>query len=287
MRAYLRVGFLLLFVLMCGCSDAGNHAELSPSTQQFDASNTVSAESSTETQKNSPAREITAQETTRKLIKRARIQIQAADMETLDKTVTAAMQEHGAYSEQTTIYENYRTYIIRVPQQSYQPLLQTLKGMGKLISYSENVEDVTLRYFDLDGRLNTMRELRGTFKAYLKKAGTIEEILSVETRLAEVQRDIDRLGTELRFLSNQVDYASISFEIRGPAAARGYFGPTLGEKIRDLFSGYHAFVSTVILALIGAVIYGIPILVILVLLYWLLFGRIGLMKKLWRMVSKK
>jgi len=92
----------------------------------------------------------------------------------------------------------------------------------------------------------------------------------------------NRLGTELRFLSNQVDYASIFFEIRGPAAARGYFGPTLGEKIKDLFSGYHAFVSTVILALIGAVIYGIPILVILVLLYWLLFGRIGLMKKLWR-----
>ena len=286
MRMYQRFGFLLFFVLLYGCSgsSSNNHAEFASlsqsSPQQFDHS-VGKAEN---TPKNT---DLSAQKTTRKLIKRANIKIQAVEPETLDKTVTSAMQEYGAYSENTTIYENYRTYIIRVPEHSYHSLLETLKDMGKLISYSENIDDVTLRYFDLEGRLHTLRELRGTFQAYLKKAGTIDDIMKVETRLAEVQRDIDQLGTELRILSNQVDYATISFEIRGTALSGRYTGPSLGEQIRKLFSSYNEFASTVILILIGIVIYGMPILFIFVLLYWFLFGRIGLFKKLWRVVSKK
>ena len=185
------------------------------------------------------------------------------------------------------IYQNHRTYTIRVPEHSYQSLLETLKGMGRLISYSENIEDVTLRYFDLEGRLDTMRELRNTFQEYLRTARTIEEIMSVETRLAEVQREIDWLGTDLRSLSNQLEYATISFEIRGPASSGRISRPPLDEQIRGLFSGFNTFVSTVILILIGVVIYGIPILILLVLMYWLLFGRIGLLKKAWRIASRK
>jgi len=37
--------------------------------------------------------------------------------------------------------------------------------------------------------------------------------------------------------------------------------------------------------LIGIVIYGIPVVLILGLLYFLLFGKIGLAKKLWRLIK--
>jgi hypothetical protein len=39
--------------------------------------------------------------------------------------------------------------------------------------------------------------------------------------------------------------------------------------------------------LLGVIVYGIPGILILALLFWILFGRIGLVKKLWRFAAAK
>jgi hypothetical protein len=41
------------------------------------------------------------------------------------------------------------------------------------------------------------------------------------------------------------------------------------------------------LALLGIVIYGTPSVLLTILLYWLLLGKIGLLKKLWRLAGGK
>jgi hypothetical protein len=38
---------------------------------------------------------------------------------------------------------------------------------------------------------------------------------------------------------------------------------------------------------LGIIVYGVPGILILTLLFWVLFGRIGLLKKLWRIVAGK
>jgi hypothetical protein len=152
---------------------------------------------------------------------------------------------------------------------------------------SESAEDVTLRYYDLEGRLATKQELLKTFQSYLGKAKDIEEILSVETRIADLQNEIDGTGKELRYLANLVNFATVALDLYGPVAASPYTGPTIGERIKELFSGFGDFVSTVLVVLTGIVIYGIPVLLLLALLFWLCFGRIGLMKKLWRAAAGK
>jgi len=62
-------------------------------------------------------------------------------------------------------------------------------------------------------------------------------------------------------------------------------GLTFGERVKQLFGGFGGFLSTVAMVLIGIVIYGIPILVLLGLLFFLLFGKVGLAKKLWRLIK--
>jgi hypothetical protein len=62
-------------------------------------------------------------------------------------------------------------------------------------------------------------------------------------------------------------------------------GLTFGERLKQLFGGFGSFLSAVAMVLIGIVIYGIPILLLLMLLFLLLFGRIGLAKKLWRLIK--
>jgi hypothetical protein len=170
----------------------------------------------------------------------------------------------------------------------YGEFLAGTAGMGKVINRSESAEDVTLRYYDLEGRLNTNKELLKTFQAYLGKAKNIEEIMSVERRIAELQSEIDRTGKDLRGLANEVDYSTVELVILGPAATSiSYRYPNLPDRIKGLFRSFGYFLSTLLIIIIGIVIFGIPIALLLVFFFWLLFGKVGLLKKLWRLAAGK
>lgn len=223
----------------------------------------------------------------RKLIKRAFVEIRVENLDAADSSIAKLMNEYNAYAASTRAEENSRFYSLRVPAAQYDFFLAEMNGIGRLIRRSENTEDVTLRYYDLEGRLEMKRELLRTFQSYLTRARNIEEILSVETRIAGLQNDIDRTGSQLRFLANSVDYATIDLSLFGPVAASQIQSITLGERIKQLFGNFGAFLSTVAVVIVGALIYGIPLLALLVLLFWVLFGRIGLIRKLWGLVKGK
>ena len=131
------------------------------------------------------------------------------------------------------------------------------------------------------------RELLRTFQSYLTRARNIEEILSVETRIAELQNDIEGTAVQLRYLSNRIDYATIDLNLLGPVSASQSQGLTLGERIKGLFGNFGDFLSTVAIVIIGIIIFGIPLVIICAILFWLLFGKVGLLKKLWGLVKGK
>jgi len=221
--------------------------------------------------------------TERKLVKSAYLRIRVENLDTADAFITELLQKYDAYAASTIVDENSRNYSLRVPAPRYDAFLAGMNGIGRLLHRSENTEDVTLRYYDLEGRLETKKELLKTFQSYLGKAKTIEEILAVEARISELQYDIEGTGMQLRGLANRVDYATIELNLLGPVAANQNRGETLGE----LFGGFGGFLSGVAIVILGIVIYGVPILLLVVFFFWLLFGRIGLLKKLWGLVKGK
>jgi hypothetical protein len=227
-------------------------------------------------------------QTERKLVKKAEVSIRVDNLEEADASVAALIEKYDAYAVSTEIRTESKNlrYSLRVPVHFYEVFLTDMNGLGRLISSKESTEDVTLRYYDLEGRLATQRELLKTFQSYLGKAKTIEEILSVEERLAELQNEIDSTGRQFRTLANQVEYATIELNIFTPVTKKER-SETSGDRIKQLFGNFGGFLSSLVVILIGFVIYGIPILVILGALFWVLFGRIGLLKKLWRVIAKK
>jgi hypothetical protein len=226
-------------------------------------------------------------EAERKLIKRANVSIRVENLAAADDAVTAMLKKYDAYAASSNVEENTRYYSLRVPANYYDIFLAETGGMGRLINRFENTEDVTLRYYDLEGRLATKKELLKTFQAYLGKAKTIEEILSVEARISDLQYDIEGTGIQFRNLANRIDYASIDLMLFGPVSSVPNRGLTLGERVKQLFGGFGGFLSTVAMVLIGIVVYGIPILFLLGLFIMLFFGRIGLAKKLWGLINSK
>ena len=222
---------------------------------------------------------------TRKLVRNAAVRIRVPDPELMEEPLAALMERYEAYASSVNIHERFRNYTIRVPADSYEPFLAELTAMGRLLQRTENVEDVSLRFYDLEGRLATKQELLKTFQGYLGTAKTIEEIMTVEARLAELQREIDWAGTEFRTLANQVDYATVEPEFTAPPSTVSAAKPDLGERIDLLFRTFGDYVSLVLVVVVGIVVYGIPGILLLTLLFWVSFGRIGLLKKLWRLAA--
>ena len=223
----------------------------------------------------------------RKLIQRAYIRIRVENLDAADASVTSVLQKYDAYAASTEVEENYRSYSLRVPAPHYDAFLAEMNGMGRLLHRSESTEDVTLRYYDLEGRLETKKELLRTFQSYLGKARTIEEILAVEARISELQYDIEGTGVQLRNLANRVDYATVDLSLFGPVTSIPHESVTFGERIKKLFGSFGVFLSSAAVVIVGLVIYGIPVVLLAVFFFWLLFGRIGLLKKLWRLVVGK
>ena len=223
----------------------------------------------------------------RRLIKQANVRIRVENLNSADSFLNGIMEQYGAYAASTSMDENSHHYTIRVPSESYDAFLGRIDGMGRMLYRSEGVDDVTVRFFDLDGRLATQRELLRTFQSYLGRADNIEDILSVERRIAELQRDIDRTGGALRDLVHSIDYSTIDLAMHGPVTVSGPQGMVLGERIRHIFSGFGNFLSGLIVVVISIIVYGIPIMLLIMAAYWILFGRVGLIKKLWQIVAGK
>ena len=223
----------------------------------------------------------------RMLVRRAELRLRVENLEQTGESVAALMLRHGAYPSFADITETSRRYIIRVPSDLVEPFLAELGGLGRVLNRIESAEDVSLRFFDMEGRLATQRKLLATFQSYLERATNIQEILSVEAHIADLQRQLDGTGRELRNLANLVEYSTVTLSLVGPAATQAGGGLTLSERFGRLFSGFGSFLSTAAVVAVGLVLYGVPVLAAVVLLYWLLLGRIGLLRKLFRAASDR
>jgi hypothetical protein len=222
-------------------------------------------------------------ENNRKFVITADLSIRLNDLKAGEEKLNGIMEKYAAYAAESRINRDSLFFSLKIPSPAYKKCFNELKEIGEIIYCTERTRDVTVPYYDLESRLNTKRELIKTYQSYLGKAKNIEEILSVERQIAELQNEIDRAGQEFKILSNSVDYAAVELELRG--ANRSLKKETFGYRAKSLLSGFGEYISSAGIAFIGIVVYGIPGVLLLAALYWLLLGKIGLLRKLWRFVK--
>jgi hypothetical protein len=234
-----------------------------------------------------PAQQAAFTRDRRKLVHEASLRLRVTNLEETGASVQAALKKYDGYAARTSAGEDSRSYTLRVPSSSYEAFLAGLSPLGTVLFREETAEDVTLRYYDLESRLATKKTLLVTFQNYLGKAKNIKEILSVETRIAELQGEIEDLGSRFKQLADLIDYATVHLEVYLPASESPAYKPGIGERIGELFGSFGDFLQTALVAITGFLIYGIPALAFAAFAYWLLLGKVGLLRHLWRVIAKK
>ncbi|MCH5343192.1 MAG: DUF4349 domain-containing protein [Acetatifactor sp.] len=158
-------------------------------------------------------------DTSRKLIKTVNMDVETKEFDTMMDALQRRVAELGGYIENMDMYNgssysSYRssrdaTLTIRIPQRQLNNLLNTVSDIGNVVRSSENVEDVTLTYVDLESRRNALEVERDRLLELMGQAENIEDIIVIESRLSEVRYQIESMESQLRTFDNRVNYSTV------------------------------------------------------------------------------
>ena len=227
------LGLLLLLLAVSGCSaksmDAAENA----------AGGTVSSDMATAGE--APAPQAPTEESgsagllpgnavgvldTEKIIYTAYAEVETRDFDATIAEVGRMVQEYGAfvqsssvtgsdyYSESRGYQVNRRAeYVLRVPKEKFSNLMDALPELGNVPYSHVDTENITPQYVDTEARLESYRVQQERLMALLEQAETVEDMLTIEGYLANVNYEIESLTSQLQNWDAQIDYSTVTLQI--------------------------------------------------------------------------
>ncbi len=157
--------------------------------------------------------------TERKLIKNVDMNVETREYDKLLSTVENKVTELGGYIESLDAYNgssyyNYRStrnanMTIRIPKDRLDDFLNTVSDLGNVTSRTENVQDVTLTYVDLESHRDALQTEQERLLQLLEQAESVDDIITIEQRLSDVRYQLESMESQLRSYDNQVDYSTV------------------------------------------------------------------------------
>lgn len=225
----------------------------------------------------------------RKLIRNGSLSLEVTDLEKCNAAIEAWVKDLDGYVSSSNNGERSSNYTVRIPCERFDEAMDSAGNLGSLKNKNVSSQDVSDQYYDLKARLETKKVLKNKLDGYLKQAYSMQDILKVERELNSVQSEIESMEGRLKRLNDQIDYSTINIYVSLPFNTNQGGGiqlPDFGDGVRHFLSNLVSFFCSLFKVLLYAVICGLPLLIIIAFLYWLLFGKIGLIIKLFNKLKK-
>jgi len=142
---------------------------------------------------------------------------------------------------------------LRVPADQLEAILVELRKLGRVEAESQNAEEVTSQYVDLEARLanarNTAQRLTGLLR---ERTGKLADVLAVETELDRVRGEIESMEAQRKSLSTRVDFASVNLTLTENYKAQLQPLPdSTWNRLRNAaIQGYRSMADSVVSALL-------------------------------------
>ncbi len=127
--------------------------------------------------------------------------------------VSAIAAELGGRVESAVQSERRASLEVRVPAGSLDVALARIAELGRERERRVDSRDVTDEVADLEAWLANRRALRDRLRQLLERAGTVEEVLKVESELTRLQTEIDQQAGRLERLRSQVELSQLRVEL--------------------------------------------------------------------------
>ena len=101
-----------------------------------------------------------------------------------------------------------------MPADRLDNVLDTLRGLGRVTDEGVSSTDVTERLIDNEARLSAWHAQEARLVTLLENAPTVEDIIQIEQRIAQVRSDIEYVEATQRNLTNRVATSLITVNLR-------------------------------------------------------------------------
>ena len=198
-----------------------------------------------------------------KLVWTGHLSVEVKDAEQAIARLETAARELGGYLTGTQMERQASgvrsgQVVMRIPAVHYTKAGQSVRGLGKVLSESSNVEDVTKAYADLEAHLKVKRETERRVRDLLAlRTGTIKDVLEAEKELARIRGEIDTMEGERRWYEHQVRFSNITVSLQEPVPI-GLSRPSAWASLADAFRDSAGILADSLAFLFRAVVYLLP-----------------------------
>ncbi len=181
--------------------------------------------------------------TDRKIIRNAEIALESDSPEESQNQITAVVQSKGGFmveSQQSSsdARSNTRDVIqltLRVPADKFTETLEEIRKTAKrVVIETVKGQDVTEQFIDIEAQLKAKKALELQFMEIMKRANTVTDALEVNTQLAQVRGEIEKIEGRKRYLENQTALSTIKVSLQSPAAISAR-SAGFGYRLTDSF----------------------------------------------------
>ena len=236
----------MLSVSLAACGGGSSESydaaalEEAPAEEYYEAEmNSYATEDAMVDMKTGEVAEENAAVSNRKLIKTVNLGVETKEYDGLIANLETQIAELGGYIESLECYgRDYRHASItaRIPAAKLDGFVKQIGETANVTSRSESVEDVTLQYVDLDSHTRMLEEEQERLLELLETASTIEDMITIESRLGEVRYQLESMKSQLRTFDNQVDYSTVHIDIEEVIELTPVVELTDGERIAQGFA---------------------------------------------------
>ncbi|MCI8869709.1 MAG: DUF4349 domain-containing protein [Lawsonibacter sp.] len=154
-----------------------------------------------------------------KLIRRAELNLQTTEFDRVSAALDGLVSGCGGYFESKSVYGgSYRDvnvsrsgeYIVRIPAERYESFLAQTGELGYITSKTESSENIGEQYYDTQARLKTQQTKQERLLDLLSRAESMEDIISLENALSEVEYQIEQYSSTLSRYDSLVGFSTIS-----------------------------------------------------------------------------
>lgn len=200
-----------------------------------------------------------------KIIKTVELYAETKEYTAYIGTIKADVTALGGYIETSETdlgggskYNRSAELVVRIPADKLDEFLTKAGEGGNITSITENQQNVTLEYVDMESRISAFKTERETLTKLLEEAASLENVLAIQERLSEVNYEIENYTAQLRVLENRVSYSTVTMRIREVERVTEE-EPSLGTQIKNRFSDNLEELGDVLRNLVIDVVGGIPV----------------------------
>lgn len=214
-----------------------------------------------------------------KLILRGSITAEATDFDAALSAIEQQVGKAGGYIESSStsgsVGYRWANLVARVPQEQFENTFDAVGENCHVTESSRSTENVSAAYYDAESRRTALETKRERLLALLEKAESMEDIITLESALSDVQYEIESLSGTLRDYDRLISFSTVEIylsEVRDLSVIQeeDSFLSDLKTAAVTGTRGLVEFVQSVILA----VVYGWWLLLILAVAALLVYRRI-------------